>query len=298
MAVGQADFGETLWPGINRWYGLDYKQFDEQYKDLFDVLSSTRAYEESQSLAGFGQIPVKPHGKSVAYADPAQGFKNRLINITYGLGFIIEKELYDDNQYEQVVRKFPTALSRSVKNTVNTVGALVYDRAFNSLYTGADGLEMCSAVHLKKLGGTWSNEPSVAADLAEESLRQALIDIADFQDDAGLKMNLKAMKLIVAPENDFRASKLLESSLETQSANNDINPAKGRMPYVVNNFLTNTKYWFIRTSCQDSLVFYWREKPDFTRDNDFDTRNAKYKTIYRMVCGWDDPRGIYGVPMT
>ncbi len=295
MAVTRSNFGELLEPGIREVYGLEYNQYPEEYKKCFEVLTSTRAYEEALSLAGFGQVPEKDEGSSVLYADPKQGFLSRLTNKTYGLGFPISREMVEDELYNQI-NSFSKALAVSVKDTIETVAANVYNRAFNSSYKGSDGLEMCSKVHLIETGGTMANEPATAADLTEESIRQALIDIGDFVGSSGLLMNTRVVRLIVPPELDWQAAKILESTLEPESANNAINPAKGRFPYIVNHYLTDPDAWFLMTSCPNGTTFYWRRKPALTRDNDTDTENAKFKTTLRFVPGWHDFRGVYGSP--
>jgi hypothetical protein len=293
--ITPSNFGELLWPGIRTIYGLQYREFPEEYSQIFNVESSSMAFEESLLLTGFGQVPEKSVGGSVTYNEPKQGWKHRITHTTYGLGFIVASELVEDDQYGKI-RQYPKALARSVRQTIETIAANVLNRAFNNSYTGGDGLELCSDAHLLKGGGTWQNEPSSAADLDETSLEQAFIDIDGWVDDEGLKVNANPKKMIVAVNNVWNSTKLLDSQQTPFDANNSVNPANKIVPWMKSSYLDDPDAWFLTTDVMNGLVFYWRRKPAFTRDNDFDSENAKFKTVFRMSVGWDDPRGVYGSP--
>ena len=291
------DFGRLLEPGLRRIYGLGYKEYPQEYPHIFNVENSKRSFEESYQMAGLPQVPVKPESVGISYEDAISGATHKLYHVTYGLGFKVSKELAEDDQYKKINR-MPKMLSKSVRVTIETVAANILNRAFNSSYVGADGVELCSAVHPLLGGGTYQNEPSTAADLDMTSLEQALIDVQAYTDDRGHLAQTKARKLIIAPSNEWQAQRLLKSAMDPETANNAINPAKGIIPegYTVNHYLTDPDAWFIKTDATDGLVFYWRRRPMFAKDNDFDGENAKFKTTYRMIVGWDDSRGIYGNP--
>jgi len=130
------------------------------------------------------------------------------------------------------------------------------------------------------------------------SYEQALIDIQAFVDDRGLKVMALPKKLVVHPDNLFQAQIILKSAQLPDTANNDYNPAMNTMPggVVVMHWLTDSDAWFIKTDCPNGLMYIWRRQPEFTRDNDFDSENAKFKTTFRCSSGWTDPRGIFGSP--
>lgn len=289
------NFGELLEPGLREIYGTSYDQYKEEFSKIFEVRTSKKATEHSLSMTGFGLMPVKTEATGVNYDDPYQGYKHSLTNVTYGLGFIVSREMYEDDQYNKI-NALPRGLAKSGAHTVEITAANVLNRAFNSSYTSGDAKEMCATDHPLIAGGTLRNELSTAADLSMTSLEQALIDIQAFTDDRGLVMAARPKQIIIPPNLEWTVKQLLGSSQDPETANNAINPANGMMPYTVNHFLTDTDAWFIQTDVDNGLVFYWRRKPDFTRDNDFDTENAKYKATMRFVCGWDDPRGIFGSP--
>ena len=295
MTVATDNFGELLEPGIRSVYGTEYDQHTDIHPMVFEVRGSTKAFEESLSISEFGQVPVKNQGGDITYEDPKQNWLHRLTHVTYGLGYKVTREMKEDNQYPQI-NSFTRGLARSVRATRELVPSNVLNRAFNSSYTGGDGLELCSTAHLLGKGGTYKNELTTAADLSATSLEQALIDIGDMVTDSGLLMKAMATRLVIPNELNWTATKLLESTLDPDSANNAVNPAKTIMPYTVWNYLTDPDAWFLLTNVLNGLVVYNRRMPEFTRDNDFDSENAKFKTTFRMSAGWDDPRGIFGSP--
>jgi len=294
--LATTNFGELLYPGLRRLWGDSYNDYPEEYSQVFGIEPSTKAYEKSLGLTGFGLASEKAQGTGITYDDAFQGNTQTLTNVTYGIGFIVTSEMWEDDQYGKI-RALPKALSRSVRQTIETKAAALLNSAFVTTYnTGPDSLELCSAVHTLVGGGTFQNEPTTAADLDMTSMEQALVDIGDWVDERSLKIAAKPKKLIVPTELDWTAKQLLGSDKDPESNYNALNPAKGVMPSMTYHWLTDPDAWFILTDQPDGLVFYWRRRPDFTKDNDFDSDNSKFKATYRHIQGWDDPRGIYGSP--
>ncbi len=295
MTISTSNFGELLEPGLRVIYGDAYKQYPQEYTKVFEVRGSTKGTEHALGITGFGLLSTKAQGASVTYDDPLQGYKHSVSHTVYGKGYRVTQEMYEDDQYDKITG-MTKALARSVAHTQETNAANILNRAFNSSYTGSDSLEMCSAVHTLIGGGTSRNELSTSADLTMTSLEQALIDIQDFVDDRGLICAARPVRLIIPTELEWTAKQLLGSEKDPESAMNAINPGKGIMPYVVMHFLTDSDAWFIQTDMPNGLIHYDRRKPVYTRDNDHDTDNAKFKVTYRAVDTWDDWRGIFGSP--
>lgn len=291
MTISSSQFGFTLDKVLRHYYGLEYASHPEQYTDIFTIETSDKAYEESLNYSGFGTVPTKTKGSAIAYEDAKENWKGRLTHLTYGKGFIVERELWEDQQTNQI-KLFPKALARSVRHTIEVIGATILNNATSS-GTGPDGKVLGANDHPLGKGGTFSNIPSAYSDLDATSLEQALIDIGDWVDDASLNIAAKFKRLIVPTELDWTAKKLLGTDKEVGSNYNDLNPAKGLIPYSVNNYLTDADAWYLLTDVPNGMVFYWRRRPEFTQDNDFDTENMKWKTTFRCVAGWNDPRGIY-----
>ena len=292
------NFGALLEPGLHTIWGLEYKQWPEEFSQVFDVESiSGRNFIEDQSLTGFGTVPVKDQYKGIDYDTAYQGYTKRYTFVVYGLGFKVSRELFEDDMYRKIAT-LPKALNRSVKHTVEQDAMNVLNRAYNNAYVGADGKELCASDHPLEGGGTFSNRLDVSADLDITSFEQALIDIGGYVDGRGLKIAAKPKRLIVHPNDAWQAEKILKSAQTPGTANNDYNPAVNVLPsgYVVMHWLTDGDAWFVQTDVPNGLKFFWRRSPEFGKDNDFDAEVAKFKTTYRIDVGWTEPRNIHGSP--
>lgn len=294
--INTGSFPKALWPGVKAWYGMAYNDYPVQFDKLFDKSTSDKAWEEIVGSAGLGLAVVKAEGAPVTYDSEQQGFVSRFQHVNYALGFIITEEMMDDDQYMIVGERRSKALARSMRHTKEINGANVYNRAFNSSYTGGDGKEMIATDHPNISGGTFSNELATASDLSEAALEQAVIDIQGFTDDRGLLIGVKPKCLIIPRQLTFEAQRILKSDGRVATDNNDPNVLKmlGSIPEViVNQFLTDADAWFIRTDVP-GMHYFERKADSFAQDNDFDTSNAKFKAQGRYSFGWSDPRTIYG----
>lgn len=295
--INTSSFAKALWPGVNSWYGKAYDEYPVEWDKLFDKYTSNRNFEEDVGIASFGLTVVKPEGAPISYDTERQGFTTRYTHVVYALGFIITREMMEDDLYDVVGQRKAQGLAFSVRQTKEVIGANVYNRAFSSSYTGGDGVAMINASHPNISGGTWSNIIGTASDLSEASLEQAVIDISAFTNDRGLKIAVVAQDLVIPWQLAFEAHRILKSTGRVATDNNDINALNSMGLFknvVINHYLTDTDAWFIRTNVKDGLKYFERRSDEFGVDNDFDTENAKFKATSRFSFGWTDPRSIYG----
>jgi len=304
--ITTSSFAKALWPGVNKWYGDAYNEFSPQWDKLFEKHTSRRAWEEDVGVSMFGLPSVKAEGAGIAYDSSRQGFTSRYNHVVYALGFIVTREAVDDDLYDVVGKQKAKSLAFSMRQNKEIIAANIYNRAFSTSYTGGDGASLIasaggggSASHPNVAGGTWTNGVATATDLSEAALEQAVIDIRGFTNDRGLKVQAKPTKLIIPKELMFEATRILKTDGQVYSADNTLNAIKtmGVIPeIIVNDYLTDTDAWFIKTNVQDGLKYFERDGDSFGMDEDFDTENAKYKARSRFSFGWTDPRAIYGSP--
>ena len=290
---------KELEPGLNALFGLEYDRYENQDKEIFDSESSDRAFEEEVMLGGFANAAVKPEGQGIVYDDAQETYTARYTNETIALAFALTEEAVEDNLYDKLSTRYTKALARSMANTRQVKAANILNRAFNTAYLGGDNTELCATTH-PTLSGNQTNELAVPADLSETSLEQILIDIANMKDERGLKIALRGMKMIIPVNLQFVAERLMKSAGRVGTADNDINAIKsmGMVPegYVVNNFLTDTDAWFIKTDAPNGLKHFVRAPIRTAMEGDFDTGNVRYKARERYSYGWSDWRGIFGTP--
>ena len=299
MAISRGQLAKELEPGLNALFGLEYKNYENQHSEIFDKESSDRAFEEEVMLSGFGTAGVKQEGSAVGYDDAQETFTSRYTHETIALAFSITEEAIEDNLYDSLGSRYTKALARSMATTKQVKAANVLNNGFNSAFKGGDGKELFATDH-PTLNGTVRNELSTAADLNETSLEQSLIDIAAMTDERGLKIAAKGVKMIIPSALQFTAERLMKSSQRVGTADNDTNAVRsmGMIPqgYVVNNYLTDTNAFFIKTDVPNGMKYFERAALKTAMEGDFDTGNMRYKARERYSFGFSDFRGIFGSP--
>lgn len=292
---------KLLWPGIREIWGQSYNEHPKEYTDLYDVRNSTRAYEQDVQLTGFGLAPVKTQGGPISYDSEMQGWVTTYAHIAYALGYIVTKEELEDNLYKEVSLRRSKANAFSINQTIENVAAFLYNNAFNSTYyTTPDGQPLISNAHVSATGYVFSNRLNTPADLSEAALEDMSIQVMGAVQDRGLRIAVMPRSLHIAPAEWFNANRILKSTLQSHNNGNAINVLKATNAFPegikMNHYFTDPDAWFIRTNVPNGMTFFWRNKPQFDQDNDFDTKNAKAATYMRFSVGCTDPRGIFGSP--
>ena len=300
MAINRAQLVKELAPGLNALFGLEYSQYEDEHTMIFDTESSDRAFEEEVMLSGFQQAPVKAEGTPVTYDTAQESWTSRYTHETIALAFALTEEAMEDNLYDSISARYTKALARSMNQTKQVKAANVLNNGFSTSYPGGDGKPLLTTDHPTITGGDVKNEPSTAADLNETSLENALIDIAAFVDERGLKVNVKARRLIVPPALQFVADRIINTPGRVGTSDNDINAIRNMSAvpdgYAVNHYLTDTDAFFLRTDAPNGLKHFVRTPVSTGMEGDFESGNVRYKARERYSFGWSDWRGIYGSP--
>ena len=300
MAISRAQLLKELLPGLNALFGLEYARYGEEHKEIYETESSERSFEEETKLSGFSAAPVKNEGSAIAYDNAQEAWTARYNHETIALGFSLTEEAIEDNLYDSLSARYTKGLARAMSYTKQVKAASVLNNGFSAAYTGGDGVALFSTAHPLINGGTNSNRPTTAADLNETSLENAVIQIAAWTDERGLLIAAKPKKLIVPPQLQFVATRLLETSLRVGTTDNDINALKnnGSIPegYTQNHFLTDPNAWFLTTDVPNGMKHFVRTPLANSMDGDFDTGNVRYKSRERYSFGWSDPLGMYASP--
>jgi hypothetical protein len=300
MAISRAQLLKELLPGLNALFGLEYATYGEQHKEIYETETSERSFEEETKLSGFSAAAVKNEGAPIAYDNAQEAFTARYTHVTIAQGFSLTEEAIEDNLYDSLSARYTKALARSMAYTKQVRAASVLNNGFNASFAGGDGVALFSTAHPLVSGGTNSNRPTTGADLNETSLEAAVIQIAQWTDERGLLIAAKPKKLIVPPQLQFVATRLLETELRVGTADNDINAIKnnGSIPegYTVNNYLTDVNAWFLTTDVPNGMKHFVRTPLSNSMDGDFDTGNVRYKSRERYSFGFSDPLGMFASP--
>jgi len=298
MAISRAQLLKELLPGLNALFGLEYKRYGEEHKEIYETETSERSFEEETKLSGFSAAPVKNEGNAIAYDNAQEAWSARYTHETIALGFSLTEEAVEDNLYDTLSARYTKALARAMAYTKQVKAANVLNNGFNVAFPGGDGAALFSASHSLVTGGSNSNIPTVASDLNETALENAVIQIAAWTDERGLLLAAKPKKLVIPPALQFIATRLLETELRVGTADNDVNAIKnnGSIPegYTTNHFLTDPDAWFLTTDVPNGMKHFVRSPLSTSMDGDFDTGNVRYKSRERYSFGFSDPLGMYG----
>ena len=298
MAISRAQLAKELEPGLYALFGMEYARYENEHAEIFETESSDRAFEEEVLIVGFGNAEVKTEGQGVNYDQASEGFTARYTHETVALAFSLTEEAVEDNLYDRLGARYTKALARSMAHSKQVKAANVLNNAFSSSFTGGDGVSLINTSHPLAGGGTLANRASTMSDLNETSLENALISISTFVDDRNMILALQGTKLIVPPQLQFVADRLLVSPGRVGRADNEIIAVRilGLLPqgYAVNHFLTDTDAFFILTDCPDGFKHFERSPIATSMEGDFDTGNVRYKARERYSFGFSNPRAVFG----
>lgn len=298
MAISRSQLLKELLPGLNALFGLEYNRYGEEHKEIYDIESSERSFEEETKLSGFAAAAVKPEGSAIQYDNAQEAWTARYNHETIALGFSLTQEALEDNLYDSLSARYTKALARAMSYTKQVKAAAVLNNGFSAGVTGGDGQALFSSAHPLVSGGTNANQPTTAADLNETSLEAAVIQIAGWTDERGLLLAAKPKKLVLPPALQFVATRLLKTENRVGTADNDINAIKsnGVIPggYTVNHFLTDSNTWMLTTDVPNGLKMFVRAPISNDMQGDFETGNVRYRSRERYSFGYSDPLGMYG----
>lgn len=294
--INRANIAKELLPGLNAIFGVEYGQVDNEDKGLFEVENSERAFEEEVLFTTFGTAPVKAEGASVEYDTAQEGYTARYLHSTIALAFAITEEAMEDNLYDTFAKIRAKGLARAMANTRQVSAANIFNQGHSALYPGGDAVPLFSASHPTVGAGNQSN--TVSADLSETALENALINISLFKDDRGILIGSSARKLVIPPQLQFVAQRILMSPGRVASADNDINAMKSMGMFSAgwqcNRRFTDTNAWYILTDVPNGLKNFERVALTTKMEPDFDTGNLRFKARERYSYGWSNWRGAYG----
>jgi hypothetical protein len=296
--INTGSFPKALVEGVRAWFDSAAASTPQYAPMLFRTEKSSKNYEEYVQSVGLGLAVIKPEGAPISFDSMQQGFITRGTNVAYGLGIITTHEELKDNLYVKLTKGRTEKLRRAFGETKNINATNIYNRAFNPLYTGGDGVSLLNVAHPNFTAGTWQNKLAVDSALSQAAIEDMLTLMMQAKDDRGYIEPLMGDKLVVHPNNYFNAERILKTPKQTGNNNNDINPinTNGLLGggLVSNPYLTATGPWFITTNCQEGMIHQEREALEMWEDNESDSRNFKIAAYERYTFLWANPRGLYG----
>lgn len=293
--MNRSDFRRQLQEGLNAVFGMEYDRYPEEWRDIFDVETSQKAYEEDVLMYGLGEAQVKDEGSAVAYDEGAESYTARYNHETIALAFAITEEAEEDGLYGSIGQKMSRGLSRSFLQTKEVKGANVLNNGQSGSFPGGDGVALFSTAHPLANGAVLSNTLATPADLAEAAMEALLVQISQWTDERGIPIKPDVIRLIIPTQLQFIATRLLMTPYQPDTGDNNINAifklGSIRDGFSVNHRLTDPRNWFFKTNIPDGLKHFVRKAISGGVEGDFETGNMRYKKRERYSFGWTDWRG-------
>ena len=295
MTAIRGNFADELDPAVREIFFDRYDQEPQVMPKIFNVLTSSKDSEKDSATTGFGKLVQTSELGALDYEDPLKMYATSYTHLKYTKGFKVSQELVEDDQHN-IISQMPKALAKSVVYTTEYWGASVLNNAFSTSYTSyGDALPLCSTSHERADGGTaQSNASGTEIVLSETNLETGRLALETALNDKGEIVNFKANRLVIPIDLRKTAQILTESSMRPGTANNDVNIYDGVFEVIPWRYLSTATYWFLQDSSNHLLQWFWRIRPEFKSDFNFDSDSALYKVRARFSYGWSDWRGVWG----
>lgn len=234
----------------------------DDYKQIFDIKTSRRSFEEDVGFTGFATAPLKQEGANFQFDTATQTYITRYNMYVYAYGFQVTQEAKEDNMAFNMLEQFMPALKESLQNTRNSISANVLNNGYTDSSLTGEGVPLLSASHTTR-AGLQSNILPVPADLTYTSLIDLVTLVMKTRDDRGKVASLTAEKLILPVELWNVGTAILETAGQPGVTNNDTNAilAFGGLfgqGMCVNHFLTDPDAFFVKTNARNGLKYFDR----------------------------------------
>ncbi len=298
MPIALSSIRDLLLPGLWAVTG-EYKQLPRVWDRIFQTRQSNMALERSVSMRYLPVAMVKQEGAPSTF-DNASGerYVYNQEHLEFSLAFAITRKTIDDNLYKSEFGPSVMGLRNAFLRAEELYAANVLNNASTFDNTiGGDGVALASASHPVD-GGTVANLASPAASLNETALLNAQVAInTNWRDNANQRMNAKPRRLIIPPQLEPTAVRLLKTELQPGTSNNDVNAilsVQGGIPdgYLVWNYLTSSFGWMVATD-QPGLVHMDRIPYESDMSVEFTTDNLLVKGYMRKSWSYNDWRSMY-----
>jgi hypothetical protein len=266
-------------------------------RNIYSVYNSDQFREHILTFGGIGVFDEKAEAQAINYTAPAEGFLSTFTHTEFAKGIRISNIEAADDLYG-VMEDSPAELGKAAYATEETTLSNHFNNGFDSDFTSVDGKELFATDHVREDGGSYANELTTSADLSSSALEQALIDFRNFRTGGGRRLQIQPETLLVPPDQQFNAARILDSTHEPETDRNAVQPINDLgLSLQVWDYLTDTDAWFLLAGKSNhKLVLYERESFTTSDVFDFDTGDLKFKGTFRQSSGWGDPRGVFGSP--
>lgn len=257
-------------------------------KEIFDIGDDNTLNYEHVVLHGLGRPQAVAEGADIPVENHDEGDTITYQQKYYANAFAVTKKMRKFDQYGKI-RGMAKSMADGAFDAVDQSLADMLTNGWSTSYTniynesvsavGPDGLAMFSTAHTNGVAtssDTYRNQikNSAATEnpaLSRDAIVTARADAMVHRDPKGLARGIMLDTLVVAPENEDLAERIILSSQIQGSQNNDINPLKGKVKRILPWSRTSTNgqgtdtsaYYFMFDSnlVEETLKAKFAERP-------------------------------------
>lgn len=275
-----------------------YNKYQKRWDVIAHVKSSKKDREEKAYRSTLGHLVHKPEGTGITYDSIIGGPKKTWVHKEYALGTRCTENAIEDNLYESFTDFFKDLGYSAAIHPDRMLGIMFNNLTATTYHTAADGLALASASHTRLDGTTYSNYSTAYADLTYAAFWAVAVLLENQYDHRQKRVEMRVKGLLHPPQLNRQAIEVLKSSDRPDTANRAISAIAVKYRGSVRDIdwpeLTDTDAWHLQGDNHD-VIWFWRVKPQFSKEPDFETGDVRCKVRLRGVVECGDPRGYYHV---
>lgn len=284
------NFGDLLEPDHRKVYVDEWGLRPSMIPILFQEIKSTKPWETFTGVGEFGDWSNFTNDPQIDYQEIYQLYDKKLTYIEWATGYRISRRLLQDDRY-RVIASRPKGMAKSGFNMKEKHGAAVFNESFTTQPSDGYGTELCASDNPYNSGSnnTWSNEGTYALNVTNVGATRLLM--MAFKNDREELGDTNPDGLIVPRALEEQAWEIINSTGKVDTAENNPNFHKGKYKLIVWDKLTDTNNWWMVDfdKMKNHLLFINRVPPEFHKDKEFDTFEAKFSGYMAYVFGWTTP---------
>lgn len=316
MSQLRADFADALSLTFNQIFMDTYSQYKGAlpYSNLFEEVNVDSKDYKISSYTGLEPFQYVSEGEAMPADTIIQGWDKTITPVKIGKSLGFSAEALDDIQtkYSDVSSQIKALANgqtsnvvdsaRMVLETVDSACAEIFKNHVTSgTYTwgastlGADGKVLCANDHPLNPQDTTALDNLYTGTLSHDNLGTFKTQIRkNMKDPRGNFISLLwPSVLLVPPDLEDAAERIINTPGRTDSSNNDINVNYKKFTVQVWNKLTDTTDWFLVVP-RHGLKLYWRKMPTYSYEYIPSTQMHKFYCSARFVPAFIDWRSVWG----
>ena len=312
MPTYSQEFAEALVPAIYEFWNLGVQEVPSLIPTLFNVQTSTRAWEEQVAVGGMDPAAFLQYSETgeIGQLNTRKGYTKRFEHVEYPAQITIERRLVDDGGLSEMAFDVARQAGNAYAILKEELAADIFNNAIstNAAHALPDGKPLLATARPagpSNPGNTWANI-GTAAKLSAAGIRSARHAMMRYVDDRGQVRPSIGRLILVPPEAEETAMQIARSPVDTQYAATenprDIMSPEFAMGYQAVSWpyleakASNQRWFFIDpVKARTNLRWYERVMPEIAFDPSRSNQvQICYSCYIRFSYGVTDARFIYG----